>query len=109
MPRALIIVGFAMLEEKALDMWVENITEKPYYCEVIKLYRKPYGNEQVNSDFTLNSTFSIVIDPFINDHFSTIKYVTYMGVRWKVTNLDISRPRVTISIGGVYNGQASET
>ena len=32
-----------------------------------------------------------------------MKYVTYMGVKWKVENISVQFPRLVLSLGGIYN------
>jgi hypothetical protein len=34
----------------------------------------------------------------------TMKYITYEGVRWCISSIQVQRPRLIISLGGVYNG-----
>ena len=41
---------------------------------------------------------------FLYENSSTIRYVSWLGVRWKVTNIDIQRPRLILTLGEVYNG-----
>ena len=48
-------------------------------------------------------------DPYAYDHFFAIKYVKWMGAYWKVTNVEVQRPRLKLTVGGVYNGRTSET
>jgi hypothetical protein len=33
-----------------------------------------------------------------------MRYVEWMNARWKITSIDVKRPRVILTIGGVYNG-----
>ena len=48
---------------------------------------------------------SIVADPFANQNFHTMLYVEFMGTKWKITNVEVKRPRLTLTLGGVYNGE----
>jgi len=32
-----------------------------------------------------------------------IRYVTWMGTKWRVANIDVNYPRLNLSIGDVYN------
>ena len=36
-----------------------------------------------------------------------MKYVEWMGTRWKVTNVVVQRPRLILTVGEVYNGNAN--
>ncbi len=33
-----------------------------------------------------------------------MKYVRWQGERWRITNIEIQRPRIVLTIGGIYNG-----
>lgn len=37
--------------------------------------------------------------------FHTMKYVVWMGASWKITSIEVQRPRLLLTIGGVYNGE----
>jgi hypothetical protein len=52
----------------------------------------------------INNQISIVADPFANQNFHSMKYVEFMGTRWKITNVDVQYPRLILTMGGVYNG-----
>jgi hypothetical protein len=36
-----------------------------------------------------------------------MRYVTYMGLKWRITNIDPQYPRLILTIGGVWNGQSA--
>jgi hypothetical protein len=60
--------------------------------------------EQLNDNITVSNSISIIADPFANQNFHAMRYVNWMGANWKVTNVDVQRPRLILTIGGVYNG-----
>ena len=65
---------------------------------------KNQPTENLNDDITLNNKISIVTDLFADEHLYAIRYVVYGGSKWKVTSVELRRPRIVLSIGGVYNG-----
>ena len=85
-------VGYALQEETAPGVWTETITDHNYYGDVIR------------NNITVANEISIIADPFANHNFHLIRYVEYQGVKWKVTNVEVQRPRLILSMGGVYNG-----
>lgn len=100
-------VGFAISEEKMVDghhtgVWQQSIKEKPYYGELSKQVNKWSTGSGVNDNKTFDSQVSIVSDPFAIDNFHSIKYVTYLGVKWKVTSVEVMRPRLLLTLGGEY-------
>ena len=106
MPKFAGMVGFGIQQEVEQDVWKEVLVERKYYGEIPRnSNRNETVSNKVNDDLVITNTFSIVADPFAYQNFCNIKYVKYMGVRWKVTSVDASTPpRLVLSAGSVYNG-----
>lgn len=98
------MIGFAESKETSPDVWEDIITDKPYYGEVIKNNRRLQPSEYLNDDINVSNEISILADPFANHNFHSIKYIVYLGTKWKVTNIEVKYPRLILSLGGVYNG-----
>ena len=99
-------VGYAETTETPPEsgVWIEGLTERTYYGDVLKISRRLQTVGGINDDVTVNNEISIVADPYANTNFTNIRYVNWMGVNWKVTNVTIQTPRLILTIGGVYNG-----
>lgn len=97
------IIGFAETEETSPGIWEETIVERPYKGEVLRNYVQWNAGDKVNDDLSLNNSFSIVADPYAFAHIGVIRYVKWMGSCWKVTNIELQKPRLILTIGGVYN------
>lgn len=100
-------VGFLRTEETAPDVYSETLTERPYKGDVIRNQKRYQSSEGLNDDVVLSNNISIVTDNYANENVFAIKYVLYKGVPWKVTNVEIQRPRIILTLGGKYNGQES--
>ena len=98
-------IGYAITKETTPGVWVEEIVERSYYGDVIRNIRRLQGSENLNDDINVSNEISIVSDPFANENFHAIRYIEYMGTKWKVTNVEVQYPRLILSIGGVYNVQ----
>lgn len=96
-------VGYMTTGETAPGVWGEVITERPYYGDILKNTKRWQGSEGLNDDITTSNTISILADPFAYENFFDIRYVRWMGAAWKVTSVEVQRPRLILSIGGVYN------
>lgn len=100
------VIGFAETVETKPGVWEERITERKYYGDVIRNTRILQSTDKLNDNIDISNEISIVADPFANNHIYAMRYVEYMGARWKVSTVDASqRPRLTLSIGGLYNGK----
>lgn len=104
MPKFYGTVGYAITTETKPGVYEEQIVEKKYYGEVIKLSRSLQSSNQVNDNVNVSVEISIISDPFAFLNLHAIRFVEYMGAKWKVTNVTPQHPRIVLSIGGLYNG-----
>lgn len=88
-------------------VWIDEITEIPYYGNVIRDTSKLVSGESLNPNFTVGNSISIIADEFANENFSAIKYIRWTGALWTVTNVEVQRPRLILTLGTVYNGPTS--
>lgn len=103
-------IGYGITSETAPGVWTDTIIERNYRGDVLQNYRKVSQGESINDNIDVSNRLSIISDPFAMQHFHTIKYVKWMGAAWKVTTVDASqRPRLILTIGGVYNGETAPT
>lgn len=99
------LLGSVEEEGEREGNWVENMEERTYYGDVLRNTRRWEGNsDSVNDDLMLNNSFSILADGFAYENYGRMKYVDWMGSLWKITNVEVQRPRLILTIGGVYNG-----
>lgn len=107
MPKFYGPVGYAEPKEGTGEhegVMEDVIAEHNYYGDVLRNTRKWESGSDIMSDLRINNQISIMADEYAYKHFSAIKYVEYMGTRWTVTNVEVLRPRLLLTIGGVYNG-----
>lgn len=84
--------------------WVDQITEYPYYGDVIRNTRQLDEADKLNSDINVANSISVVADEQAFKHFSKIKYVRWAGILWTITSVEVRSPRLILSLGSVYNG-----
>lgn len=96
-------IGFMKTTETSPGVWEEEITDRYYYGDVTRNMRRWDSSQNQNDDLKINNEISIVSDPYAVQNFHAIRYVEWMGSLWKVTSVDVQYPRLTLSIGGVYN------
>lgn len=98
------IIGFAETVETKPGVWEERITEVNYYGDVMRDSRMLQTADQINDNVNIANKISIVADPFAIQHFHNMRYAVYMGAKWKVSTVEVQRPRLILTIGGLYNG-----
>lgn len=85
-------------------VWVDQITEAPYFGDVTRDTRQLIEGDKLNDDISVQNTITIVADQYAIEHFHLIKYVEWAGVRWTVTSVEVQSPRLLLRLKGVYNG-----
>ena len=95
-------VGFVKTVESAPGVWTEQVVERKYYGNVISRARSLQGSG-VNDNIIISDEISIVADPFANENYFAIRFVEYMGIKWKVQSISVQFPRLNLSLGGLYN------
>jgi len=98
------VIGYAVTEETEPGIYEERIIEKEHFGDVIRNTRRLSNAAKVNDDITISNQISIVADPFANNNFHSMRYVSFMGSKWKVTEVEVQYPRLILTLGGVYNG-----
>lgn len=98
-------IGYAVTEETKPGVWEEKITERMYYGDLSRNTRRLQPTERLNDNINIANEISIVADPFANENFHSMRYVEFMGAKWKITNVEVQYPRLILSVGGVYNGE----
>lgn len=99
------MIGFAKTVNKGDGVFKNEIIEKPYYGDVLRhIENTQTVSDKVNDDITLSNELSIVSDEYavLNSHF--MKYVEFMGTKWKIRKIEVKYPRLILTLGGVYNG-----
>lgn len=97
-------VGYVETIEVEPGIWDEQETIREYYGELVKKSSKFRVSGDVNDDRDIAVELSIVADSYADLHFTSIRYVEFGGVKWKVNAVEPRRPRLILSLGGVYNG-----
>lgn len=98
-------VGYSHTVESEPGIAENVITERMYYGDVLGNTGRLVEADQVNPNTVIQAQISIVADPYFYEHFMKIKYITWLGVRWKPSTFDATKPpRIVVRLGEVYNG-----
>ena len=98
-------IGYAITKETSPGVYTEEITERSYYGDIERNRRMLQSSGGINDDINVATEISIVADPFARENFHAIRYVEFMGTKWKATSVEPRYPRLIVTMGGVYNGQ----
>lgn len=95
-------IGYVVTEETEPGVWEETVTEREYFGDMTSDRRKRQNSGEVNDDVNLANVISIVADPFAYQNCSNMAYVEIMGSKWKISDVEVQRPRLILTVGGVY-------
>lgn len=99
------VIGFVDdTTETAPSVYREEIVERQYYGDVLKNNRRLVTADKVNDDISVQNQLSIVADAYAMNHFYSMKYATFCGAKWKVADVQVEHPRLTLTLGGLWNG-----
>lgn len=99
------IIGYVVSVETTPGVWGEDvITELRYKGDVLRNTKRVESGEGLNDNININNLISIVANTYAYNNYFAIKYVKWMGAVWKVTNVEVQRPRLILTLGGIYNG-----
>lgn len=98
------VIGYAETVETAPGVWVEEITERSYCGDLIRNARRLESSGYLNDNVNISNEISILSDPYAVNHIYAMRYVEFLGTKWKVTNVDVQYPRLKLTLGGLYNG-----
>ena len=98
-------IGYFVTKETSPGVWEEDVTERSYYGDLVRNVRKTQSSDGLNDDINVANEISIVADPFANENFHSMRYIHFMGAKWKIMSVEVQYPRLILTIGGVYNGE----
>lgn len=101
------IVGYCYSGEGTGDregIWDDVVTEKRYFGDVLQFNPRWDAGKDVLDNKRLVNKISIMADAFVWQHVGDLKYVEWQSTKWKVTAVEVLRPRLILTLGGVYHG-----
>lgn len=96
-------VGYADIVETAPGVCKEQIIEYNYSGDLIRNTRQLQPGEMLNDNINIANEISILADPFARQNFHKMRYVVFMGSKWKISKVEVNYPRLILTIGGLYN------
>lgn len=99
-------IGYAITSETKAGIWESTIVEKSYYGDLITDRRKRQNSGEINDNISLANMISIIADPFAIQNCSYMAYAEIMGIKWRISDIEVQYPRLILTVGGVYNGDS---
>ena len=96
-------IGYSETVETKPGVWKEQITERMYSGDLLRNTSRFQNTDKLNDDINVSNEISIIADPYANQNFHSMRYIEFMGTKWKISNVEVQYPRLRLTIGGVYN------
>ena len=98
-------IGFAGEQtETSPGIWTEEITEREYGGDLLRFNRRSQDPGKINDDMTISNQISVIADAYLNENLYRVRYLTFMGGKWKIDSVEVEYPRLTFTLGGLYHG-----
>lgn len=108
MAKQVCAIGFRKAVEVEPGIWTPMIIERNYACDIFRNTRRYETGQKINDDLQINNQFSIVADAYAAENYFAMCYILFMGAKWKITNVEVQRPRLLLTAGGIYNDEEPE-
>lgn len=96
-------IGYIETKQTSPGIYKPVETIRPYYGKVESRGMRWDQRDKINDDLTITNIISVVSDHFANENLGTMRWVEYMGTKWRIVNIQVSYPEIKLSLGGVYN------
>ena len=96
-------IGFSETVETETDVWETKIKGYMYAGDINRVSKRWQAGDGINDNLTVSMEVSFIGDTHALENFGNIRYATWRGTKWRVTNITESHPRITLTLGGEYN------
>lgn len=100
------VIGYAKPKEVSPGVWKDEIIEREYTGDTLRnIGNWTPSSYSTNDNMNVNNQISILTDPYAMENTHIMKYIEFMGHKWKITSFEVRYPRLILTVGGVYNGE----
>lgn len=99
-------VGFALGSvETSPGIWKIAYDERNYYGDILEDGRNWENGESINDNLIVTNRISILADPYAYKNLGAMRYIELYGQRWSIRSVKINRPRLVLTLGGVFTDE----
>ena len=99
------VIGYGVQTKIRPGVVEDVIIEKKFRGETVRPPSSgPDESGKVNDDLRVGVTISVVAGAYHSTHVHALRYISWQGKLWKVSNVEVAHPRLIMRLGGLYNG-----
>lgn len=99
------VLGFVESQRTAPGVTEEVAREVKVFGDVLRDARKlEDSQERVNKNISIGNRLSVVVKNDVTESIYALRYATYKGTRWEITDVEVAEPRLILRLGAKYNG-----
>lgn len=103
------VIGYGEQTKIRPGVVEDVIIEKKFRGDLVRPPSSgPDESGKVNDDLRVGVTLSVVAGAYHGTHVHAMRYISWQGQLWKVSNVDYALPRLTIRLGGLYHGPKAQ-
>lgn len=104
-------IGFVTTEEnpEGSGIWTDVVVVKRFTGDVVRVTRRYEPGDKINDDITISNSISVVATPYLMNNFYNARFISFMNSWWSINTVTMDYPRLTLEIGGKYNGDTTPT
>lgn len=98
------LVGYVTQEETVRGVWSSVDNPRVMKGDIIRQSSSVQNGDKINEDVSLNHRVSLIGDAYAFGNYYNIKWIEVDGRKWEVTSVEVPRPRIIVTLGGLWNG-----
>ena len=101
-------IGFNEVIEEEPGVWVPKVQPRMFYGDVVRNFFREQQADDINTNLHISNKISVVADLYLQNNFHKIAYVSFGDAKWKVSDVEVNPPRLTLSLGSLYLEEEGE-
>lgn len=102
------LVGYATQTETSPGVWSTEETRRRMKGDIIRQSSTHQADGRVSSskmhsDISLSHRVSLLGDAYAFGNYFNIAWIEIDGAKWEVQSVEVQRPRLILSLGGMWN------
>lgn len=100
-------IAFSNQVEVAPGIWDDKPVKRKYYGSLSRDSKRDQL-QNINSDIVLVDQLTVIADPYLQNSFHKILYVTMAGEKWRVSSVEGIYPSLILHFGSLYKEEDNE-